>query len=277
MPIYQQYEGGPWWASISTKGKGRTRVSLKTTDRAEAEERYKILERRAWVEGCDGLVQAAPETLVNMVRLQDVYDRALKTHYTKAKDINGVHNRWESLVRFINPNMEVKAITTKVAWDVFLAMKVATWTRGPNGTPHPYSPASINRCMSLLGKLLHFAHAEMDGALSVVPKMPKCSEAKALQRRALRADELVLAVNALDCHPIPSWRACADLLRVLWGTGCRVGELMPKNFAWAQVDFDNESLHWDDTKSGHAVAKPMTVDVRAVLKAEGRGLEGPVQ
>jgi integrase len=275
MPIYKQTDDGPWWASIHTKGKGRIRVSLRTRDRTEAEERYKILERKAWVEGCHGLVQAAPLT-PQVVLLQDVYDRAIQTHYADAKDLEGVHGRWDTLTRFIDPGIEVKDITTSLARDTFLAMKAGTWTRGPNGTPRPYSAASVNRCMALLGKLLHFAHAEMDGAISVVPKMPKGSEAKGLKRRALRPDEFVQAVNALECHPIPSWRACADLLRVLWGTGCRVGELMPKQFAWAQVDFDNESLHWADTKSGHAVAKPMTADVRAVLKArKDAGLKAP--
>lgn len=50
MPIYKQTETGPWWASISVPGKPRTRISLKTRDREEAEARYLILERAAWAE-----------------------------------------------------------------------------------------------------------------------------------------------------------------------------------------------------------------------------------
>lgn len=283
MPIYQQYEGGPWWASITTKNNGRTRVSLKTKDRAEAEERYKILERKAWVEDCAGLVRAAPApepppqpALPDIVRLRHVYERAIETHYADSKDFAGVRSRWETLVRFIDPDFPVKAITTATAREAVMAMKAATWTRGANGSPKPYSAATVNRCMALLGRLLRFAHAEMDMAVKVIPQMPKGSESKRLKRRALKAPELVQAVLALDGHANPRWRACADLLRVLWGTGCRVGELMPANFGWSQVDFDNESLHWDDTKGGHPVAKPMTNDVYAVLKARKQaGLKAP--
>ncbi|RZI86374.1 MAG: site-specific integrase [Rubrivivax sp.] len=274
MTLFRRDENAPWWASIYVKGKGRIRQSLKTRDRAEAEERHRILERIAWGESLQAAFKPPPAPAP--VTLQDVYDRAIATHYTELKDQRGVQARWATLTRFIAPAMNVKDITPMVARDAFTTMRGATWTRGPLGTPHPYSTATINRCMALLGKLLKFAHMEMDGALSVVPKMPKGIEGRTPKRRAIRPDEFVRMVNALENHENPKWRACADLMRVLWGTGCRVGELMPEHFTWAQVDFANESLHWDDTKGGNPVGKPMTEDVYAVLKARSTsGLRAP--
>lgn len=282
MPIYKRKEEGPWWASIYIKGKGRTRVSLQTKDRAEAEERYKILERKAWVESATGLIEAAPPPppppppVPEVVRLHHVFERAMETHYVDSSRPAEVRSRWDTLVRFLDPQLPVKSITTKTARDAMMAMREATWKRGEKGTPHPYSAATVNRCMALLGKLLSFAHAEMDMALEVVPRMPKLPEGATRKRRAIKAHELVQSVIALDGHENPQWRACSDLLRVLWGTGCRVGELMAENFGWHQVDFDNESMQWDTTKSGHGVAKPMTADVCAVLKARKQaGLKAP--
>jgi integrase len=285
---------GSWWADISIPGHRRIRKSLRTSNRAEAEVRYLILEREAWkAHALQQLKEAStwagthspqPVKVTRKKRrsgrptvtLQQVYERALITHYADCKDIKNVRYRWNTLIRFLSPETPVRSITRQTGRDVFLAMQQATWEGRPKGASKPYTVATINRTMALLGKLLVFARDEIDGSLEEAPRMPKLSEGKQLKRRPLRPDEYTRMVAALDAHENPSWRAGADFIRALWGTGCRVGELTPAHFGWDQVDFNRRALDWADTKGGHAVSKPMNDEVYALLKARrAAGLAKP--
>lgn len=300
MPVtkHPSNPDGPWWADISIPGHPRIRKSLKTRNKEEAEQRYVILERAAWEAyalklRADILRAAAPASdeppaapakvsrkkasLVQVVSvkasasivvtLQQVYERALITHFADRKDIKNVRWRWNTITKFLSPSTDVRTITRQTGRDVFLAMQATGWEGRRKGVIKPYAVASINRTMALLNKLLVFARDEMDGALDGAPRMPKLSEGKQLKRRPLMPDEYTRIVAALDAHENPSWRACADFIRALWGTGCRTGELRPENFGWDQVDFTRRALDWADTKGGHAVSKPMNGEVYALLKA----------
>lgn len=192
--------------------------------------------------------------------LSEVYERALLVHYCHAKNSSGVKARWRTLTRFCDPDTPVTAFRRRQAEDIALAMRCATWKRSTSGAARPYSESSINRVLSLLGKLLSLAH-EWE-YLPSVPKMPKSRESSTFKRRNLTEEEYVAMLRALCSHPNSRWVAYCDLLRVLWGTGCRMGELVCQ---WHQVDLTNKALYWEDTKSGYAVGKPMTKDVHEVL------------
>ena len=288
--------GKTYWARIR-QGSGLPRIerSLKTDDRAEAERRYRVLETMIWQEATQRALQAkdtiqaapqvAPTSLpitsvpsvpLGVVTLQAVYERAIATHFADKKDLEGVASRWACLTRFIDPYTDVTTITRATARDITLVMKETPRQRLKDGQPTFYTVATINRCMSLLSKLLAVAHMEMDGVLSVVPKMPKSSEGNHFKRRAMTRDEYRKAVQALEAHENPRWSILADILRVLWGTGCRIGELFPKNLQWTGVDFANRAIYWDDSKGGNSVGKPMTPEVFSILKArKDSGLAAP--
>jgi hypothetical protein len=153
MRLYQQTEGGPWWCDFTPPNGERFRGSLKTKDRREAERRAKELERASFA---GSLIRDAKPVAVNT--LEDAYTRALKVHYRDHKDSEGIPGRWATLSRFVDTSQDVKAYNRLTAENVVIAMREATWQRGSNGTPHKYSDATINRCLSLLGKLLMLAH-----------------------------------------------------------------------------------------------------------------------
>lgn len=224
----------------------------------------------------DGAKQNEPDPPSSkVVTIFDVFERAYETHYADKKDRKGVLQRWGTLSRFLNPNTDVTTITRAVTRDVQFAMRKATWTYGNSDEHRPYAMATINRNMSLLGKLLAFAQDEMDIPVRV-RRMPKFSEGANLKRRALRADEFTLMVAALENHKHASWRRLVDFLKVLWGTGCRLGEVKPKALQWGNVDFVERTLYWPNTKSGAAVCKPMNDEVFAILKARrDTGLKAP--
>ncbi|MGC4059906.1 MAG: site-specific integrase [Aquabacterium sp.] len=211
----------------------------------------------------------------NVVTIQDVFDRAYETHYADKKDRKGVLQRWKTLSRFLDPQTDVTTITRAVARDVQYAMRKATWTHSKSGEAKPYAMGTINRHLALLGKLMGFAQDEMDIPVRV-RRMPKFSEGSHLKRRALKPEEFTLMVSALENHEHAPWRRLVDFLKVLWGTGCRLGEVKPKALQWGSVDFVQRTLYWQDTKSGAAVCKPMNEEVYAILKARREtGLKAP--
>ncbi|MGQ0595871.1 tyrosine-type recombinase/integrase [Aquabacterium sp.] len=151
------------------------------------------------------------------------------------------------------------------AEDVLKQLKKATWVhpKAKNKEAKPYTKASINRFMSLLGTMQRYAHKKKYHTSLV--QMPKLNEGKDFKRRPLTNAEYEAMRGALKAPPNPDWARFADLLAVLWGTACRLGEVV--KLEWAQIDWEANVIIWPDTKGGLPVAKPMNQSVREVLKA----------
>ncbi|MCJ2083225.1 site-specific integrase [Methylobacterium sp. J-090] len=78
--------------------------------------------------------------------------------------------------------------------------------------------------------------------------------------------KLLNAVEALtDSGAITEFQALG--IRLLFATGCRVGEIT--GLEWAYVDFDAGLISWPDTKTG-ALMKPLTNEARELLAAAPR-------
>lgn len=61
-------------------------------------------------------------------------------------------------------------------------------------------------------------------------------------------------------------------IRLLWTTACRADEIC--RLRWDDVDFDNEILKWDDTKTG-ALEKPMTEEAKQLLQKAQKVADSP--
>lgn len=267
MPIYKQTPDGPWWADVTPPGGKRIRKSLGTRDRREAETRYRELSRAAWSGGV--IEKPKPEEVRT---IEFVYGEALKHRWNDVKDIDGVKDRWNVLCRYIDPKQDVKDIDIHWAEDLLTTLTEAKWThpKWKNAEPKPYTKATVNRFMALVGVLQRYAHTK--GWHPSIIQMPKYGEGKGFKRRPLKDSEYAAMLEALKAPPRERWKGYADLLAVLWGTASRLGEITP--LEWANVDWEDNALRWQDTKSGDPVSRPMSDTVRDILKARkdaGRG------
>jgi integrase len=78
--------------------------------------------------------------------------------------------------------------------------------------------------------------------------------------------KLLNAVDALQAAAaITEFQALG--IRLLFATGCRVGEI--SGLEWSFIDFDEGVISWPDTKTG-SLTKPLTEAIRGILEAAPR-------
>lgn len=118
------------------------------------------------------------------------------------------------------------------------------------------SPATINRKLSALGKMLAVAHEE-----DLIPSCPKIKREResAGRDRFLTYDEedqLLTLLRVWGQH------AAADLVMFLLDTGCRLGEAL--DLRWDSVR--ERQVTFLDTKNGTNRTVPLTARLRNMLK-----------
>lgn len=245
--------GEVWWLD-STINKTRIRESLGTTDKREALARANLLERAAW-EGKLGSKARA-------VTLREAFDELMVTHWSETKDYKGVASRFTTLTRYI-PETTPVAEVTKDKVDLFVvAMKKAGYQKTEGGPTYPYSRATINRILAMLGFMMN-RMAEKD-VIAKAPKMPKSKETG--RKRYLSDNEELLMFSALETSGNPSHLRALRLFMFLTDTGCRLSE--PLKLEWADVLFEHRRIILRDTKSGSDVGKGLTTRALGVLRAE---------
>ncbi|HJQ24353.1 MAG TPA: site-specific integrase [Blastocatellia bacterium] len=158
----------------------------------------------------------------------------------------------KSLVRFFG-NMMLGAIS-QIDVERYKRDRLAC----PVWKGRPRRPASVNRELSCLSKILRLACE--NGYIATTPRIKMLRENN--QRiRYLSADEesqlmRVLEIKHTNLRP---------LVILALNTGMRLGEIT--SLAWKQVDFQRGLIYLTNTKTGKDRAVPMNEDCRAVFDA----------
>lgn len=248
--------GEIYWLDTTIKGK-RIRQSLDTEDRRVALQRAKTLETAIW----EGKAVISQE--VRSVTLQEAFDELYITHWKDTKDASGVHARFVTLKTFLPSDTKVSEVTQDVVDLLVLGMKKATYSHSKDSDKrYPYSPATINRVLSVLGYILKRMQAK--GLTSHVPKMPKGREKG--RTRYVTEDEEKTMFHALSVSQNPNHGRCLRLFSFLADTGCRMGEAT--GLTWDEVLFESRMVILRDTKSGQDVGKGLTLRALGALAQE---------
>jgi integrase len=242
MRLYAR--NGMWHADLRAHGRGRVSLSVPVTaPRRDAERAAAVL-----------LTQAAAPKHTGPT-LGQVYDRALRSHFANHKDRAGVDSRWRLAVEpFFGRDTEIAAVSSTRVAD-FKAHLIA----------HGDAPATINRKVALVSKLLHLG-VEW-GMLDRVPVIRREREEGGRVRWLSREEEAgVLAHLRGGGHTL-----MADLVVVLVDTGLRLGEALRLR----PSDVQGGKAHVWVSKSGKPRTVPLTARAGAVLEALRAGLAAP--
>ena len=127
------------------------------------------------------------------------------------------------------------------------------------------APGGANETLNLLGQILN--HAKVHGHVETNPASGIRRNPGRKFNRFLSRDEINRLHTELDRSVAerPSWAAQADIIRLLFYTGCRSGEI--RNLKWDEVG-DN-TLDLSDSKTGPRRVY-LNSEARAIIKRQPR-------
>lgn len=260
--LFQRPGSDTWYVRFTPRGGKLKRISLGTSNIKEARRRADEIIQAAW-EG--RLIEKAGKKTKS---LQEVFDDLWAVHWSNTKDRDGVRGRFDTLLRFVPGDTDITLIDRERVNTLIKDMKLATYSRSAadGAKKYPYSIATINRVLALLGYILH----QMEDAklIPAAPRLPKATETR--RTRFLSEEEEAAMFNALAEHPDHRYYRCLGLFEFLVDTGCRMGEAFAIH--WRDYNPTLAQVLLTDTKSGKDVLKPLTERAQAVLEYE-RGLD----
>lgn len=235
MPLYKRTGSPYWWVKLSINGEEKYE-STKTTDRkiAEAYEAklrhemhqaimFGVKRKYLWMEAMHRYIE---ETKANKSHETDLY-----------------HFRW------LFPHLKDKYLTD-ITSDVIRKLINIRVDEG-------VKPATVNRCMALLNRVLQKSHKEWDW-LDKPPVVRKLKEPK--QRvRFLMPEEANRLLRELPPH-------LHDMALFTLNTGLRMSEAT--GLQWSHVDLQRKTA-WivaDNSKNGKARTIPLNEEAICVLR-----------
>ena len=220
----------------------RVQKSTKTSDRAVATAIHKKV-MAEMVLGMHDMNKSKAPTL------REAFDKAMRTHYARAKSAATVRTNYLTLERILGAATRLDTITRDTMDELVSTMI----TEGAKA-------GTINRKLALLSKLMRLN-------LESVPKIPLQKEYEGRKRYLTQTEEEALwkALDGLTRgNPTqPVWNSLRCLLTVLIDTGMRLGEALALEAD--SVDFQKRTVHVWVSKGDIPRTIPLTDRATAAL------------
>ncbi|MGL4573600.1 MAG: tyrosine-type recombinase/integrase [Burkholderiaceae bacterium] len=251
MRLYQRGKKGIWWIDWGAAGVKPARCSTGTTDRAQAQEYAAKAHADHWRQTRLG------------EKPQRTWDEAVIAWVADNQHLRDIEHRKDHL-RYLTAHLRGKrlaAIDADLIKSIIDALRISL--PGVRHQGRPAAPATINRYMASLLRVLNFAR-EMQW-LAAVPYVAKLKEDDA-PPVWLTPTEAVALLDELAPH-------LRQMARMALATGMR--EANVRLLTWDRVDTARALawVHAQDTKARRNLAVPLNEDALAVLR-EQRGQHG---
>lgn len=238
MSLYKRKDSPYWWVKVSVNGRKPIQKSTGTTNRQEAKEYEAKLTNDVWLETRLG-IKPKHYWQEGVIRYLD------EKQHNKSREADIVHFRW--LSKHLD-NLYLNDINRTL-------IERVTSARKKEGV----SNATVNRCMSLVSRVLNKAASEWEW-LDKAVKVRKLPEPK-VRIRYLTHEEAARLISTLPAH-------LAAMTRFTLATGLRRSNVT--GLLWSQVDLKKHRawIHADQAKGGKAIAVPLSSEALEVLRGE---------
>jgi integrase len=252
--IRKRTPGGIWYADFTQRGRRVVR-STGTTNQAEAQEIADRWKSEAWRE-----TQLGEKPSVTFEQAAGAMVKAKSDN----RDIEGLKDklRWIAGVTYRTKKvgtLPVRSINRDVVDHIIEQKRKVGRQNGPRQETHrPVSNSTLNRYLAAISAVLNFSHR--NELLEFVPKFDKLSE-PAGSFLWLTKEQACALLDELPPH-------LEVMARFALATGLRRSNIT--HLAWEQVDMQR-GVAWidsEDSKSGHAIAIPLSDDALTILKQQ---------
>lgn len=254
----ERIEAGLYRADFRDTESRRVRVNIKADSKREAEAEARRMAK--------GQVQAGSTAGSRLLTLSQAFTRADREHF-----VHGKNRRHTSIIM---RQLECKFGPTTLLRDVdrpAIMLVVEAWSK--EGLAH----GTINRKLSVLGRVFKLALDWTDSGVKEVPRMPKMKESKGRTRVLTQVEQVTIAklLSNSQLHQ--------DLFHVLLDTGMRLGEalglqhtpvddnivasrILKELHAVSECNLQKRKIHIWVNKGNRPRTIPMTDRVFAILE-----------
>jgi integrase len=233
--------GNSYQVDVQYKGQ-RVREDVGSEEQAiEREAAIKL----ALMKGTYGKTTAVPSSGKDALTLGALKDRVYALVWSKQKAARESDSVARLVVAYFGAERSVSSIDRRAVSDFRLALSAAG-----------NSPATVNRKLAALSKMLSVAHDE--GWIADRPRITRERESVGRDRFLTHEEEdkLIAVLRVWGQHD------AADLVMFLLDTGCRLGEALA--LKWQDAGAIRVAFH--DTKNGDPRSVPLTARLRDMLK-----------
>jgi integrase len=235
----------------------RIRISTGCQDLGEA----KAVAPGLWAQAMTESIEKSGTGLT----LANAFQRLMDEEWSKQRDVHHTQARIDEITEILGPK------TRLVDIDRAALVRLQEELRKKTGrnVNKPASPATVNRKMAVIQRLLRVACEEWE-ELSSVPKVRPLKTPKTKMRGITTAEMRTL----MKLVPADA----AQVFKFLIETGLRVGEW--DQLSWSAIDFEENVIRLDptqmDIKTHSERTLPMTQSTRdMLLERRSRGLTAP--
>lgn len=241
MRVYRRGERGTWWVDITVDGQ-RVKRSAGTQDEAAAREWAATLARDLWRQKRLG---DSPRVTWDVAALAWLGEHQ---HLRSIEDI-------KRTMRWLTDRLQGTPLASITA-DV--VRKLASERRAQKVRGEPTSPATVNRHLSDLSRVLRYAHER--GWLPAPPPIAKLHE-PAKRIAWITHDQARTLLAELPEH-------LQAMARLALATGLRESNI--RLLEWSQVDLGRAVawVHADQAKAGKDLSVPLNADALDVLRGQ---------
>lgn len=241
MSIFKHPDSGIWYVDIVIPNGKRVKRSTRTKDKKAAQEYHDKVKAESWrIEHLGDkpeytFDEAAVMYLKSCAGLRDYASKVSQMRY------------WVQCFK----GKTLRSLTTDVIMNAVPENK-----RVQSGGPLPMSPATKNRYLATLSKLLNLCVNR--GWLDAAPKILKYKEAE-IRESFMTVDQAQAFLEAMD----EGWMK--DVCRFALATGMRAGEIL--SLEWRHVDITRRtaSVLASKAKSGTGRAVPLNSNAMSVV------------
>jgi integrase len=244
MPIRKDKVSGIWKLSLYPPGGGsRIRRSTGTTDKQAAQEYHDRLKAELWRQTKLGEQpdRVFDEAALDMLKLSE----GQRDYETKVRHVT----YWREALGATTPLRSLTAGT--------ILEKLPTHTTHPHRKPTPVAPATKNRYLASIERILHLA-VEWEW----LAKAPKLSKFKEPDKRVRWEPPAI--IGPLISGMTLEWMR--DLSLVAVATGMREDELPSLEPSYVDLPQANAWVVAEEAKSGYARSVPLNDDALGVLR-----------
>ena len=243
MPIRKNPDSGIWWIDIRAPGFARIRRSAGTTDKQAAQEYHDRLKSDLWRSAKLGeeLDHTFDEAALEMLKLSE----GQRDYDSKVRHVA----YWREA---LGSNVSLRSMTA-----AGILQKLPTHTTHKHRKPKPVSPATKNRYLATIKRIMHLA-----GDWGWISKVPKLSKFKEPDKR-VRWEARPVIQQLIDAMTI-EWMRDVSLVAV--ATGMREDELLSLEPRHVDLANCNAWVVAEEAKSGYARAVPLNADAMKVIR-----------
>lgn len=242
MSIFKHPESGVWFVDLTLTSGARIRRSTRTKDRKAAQEYHDRLKVETW----------RVEQLG--VKTEYTFDEAALMYLKTCSGLRDYTSKVDQMRYWVSQfkGKTLRSLTTDAIMNA-----VPTYKRVQSGPALPMAPATKNRYLATLSKLL--STCAKRGWISSVPHIEKFDEAE-IRESFLTQEQAQALVNALP----EGWMR--DVTTFALMTGMRAGEIL--SLEWKQVDLGRNlvSVLASKAKSGSSRPVPLNANAREVIE-----------